>query len=158
MTDIVDRLAACCREVNITAKRLRLCGVYFFVLGDEIVYVGATRDIESRIAWHLTYTREEFLDSGEPNPDYKRFDRLLWFPVPRSKLWQFEGALIRSLRPIHNKRAPAYRGNDNEILAALGLPTHADELSALAEWKELMFVPRAKPRLVVRRRRNKDAA
>ena len=64
-------------------------GCYFLVRNGAVVYVGQSVNVTSRVAQHY---------GGE-----KKFDYVLWLPVPASELDRIEGALIRHLRPELNK-------------------------------------------------------
>lgn len=104
------------------------CGIYFLVDGDDIVYVGSSTDLDSRLYQHTLDRR-----SAKPRTA-KRWDRARWLPLPERVHGYYEGALIRALRPRYNRGAPRHVGWDNEILDGLGLPTHDDEFAAAEDW------------------------
>ena len=64
--------------------------VYFLVKSNVVVYVGQTTELTGRLISH--------------HRDGKDFDHAFWLPVPRSELDAVEGAFIRQLRPLLNKR------------------------------------------------------
>jgi hypothetical protein len=68
--------------------------VYFLVQGAEVVYIGQSVNIGSRIHSHLKD---------------KRFDSVYYVRVHRESLDEFEGALIRALKPCLNRpnKAPS---------------------------------------------------
>lgn len=103
-------------------------GVYLLVDAADIVYVGSSTDLDSRLYDHTLDRR-----TSKPH-DAKRWDRALWLPLPVRVHGYYEGALIRGLRPRYNRGAPRHVGWDNEILDGLGLPTHDDESAAAQEW------------------------
>ena len=67
----------------------RVCGVYFLLLGQEVVYIGQSRDIVARVHRHL-------------DEHIKDFDRVLYLPCPPDLLDYFESRLIRVMRPRYN--------------------------------------------------------
>lgn len=101
----------------------QLCGVYLLLLVDEIVYVGSSIDVLSRLWTHRIDAK-----ATSRRTLAKQFDRAAWLPIPRSVMHHYEGALIRALRPKHNLGgSPMGYGFDAEILYGLGL---RDELTA----------------------------
>jgi hypothetical protein len=76
------------------------CGIYFLCLGDQVVYVGQSKNIMSRVVVH--------------NTD-KKFDRVLFFRAPFSQLDELEQQFIRTLCPplnvAHNPVAQQSRKN-----------------------------------------------
>jgi hypothetical protein len=64
----------------------RLCGIYFLCEAGEVVYVGQSIDVYSRVPQHKG----------------KSFDAVYLFPSPASELDRMEGAFIRLLRPRLN--------------------------------------------------------
>ena len=125
-------LAPLCGTVPLGVERVPKVGVYLLVERADIVYVGQSTDIELRIAMHCSDVR-----TGKAYA--KRFDRALWFVVPRDLLTAYEGALIRRLHPRHNFNAPTHDGGDNEILVKLGLDPHEDENAAAEAWLRVTF-------------------
>jgi hypothetical protein len=82
-------------------------GIYILVVGDEIVYVGSTRNIVSRIGSHAN--RHDF-------------DRAFWIEMPHERAHVIEGALIRALNPAWCKTCPNPRGeSDIELLHGFGI-------------------------------------
>jgi hypothetical protein len=61
-------------------------GVYFLCLEDRVVYVGQSIDVYQRIRQHKD----------------KKFDRILFLPIPERELDHFERAFILILKPEHN--------------------------------------------------------
>lgn len=109
----LESLAASCRDHPIVRRR-RNCGVYFLIDHYEIIYIGSSTDIETRLEQHFAGV------PGRSEP--KVFDRVLWIPLPAAVHADYEGAFIRALAPHDNMTAPASRGNDAEILDGFGLP------------------------------------
>lgn len=109
---LLDEMFGQCREIQVNPKRPRRCGIYILCLGDEVVYIGSSRDVEVRVETHSL---------GSAQVPRGKFDRAWWLPIPPKHLDHYEGALIRALRPKFNGRAPADRGCDVEILEGLGL-------------------------------------
>lgn len=96
-----------------------VCGVYFIVARNKIVYVGQSSDVHGRLYSHCSEMRG-------------RFSGALLLELPAKVLGYYEGAFIRSLRPKLNKSAPAHCGYDNEILEGFGLQPHEDEAANAA--------------------------
>lgn len=141
---LLDALSVRCTEFPITQTRPRRPGVYFLILDGAIVYIGASTDIESRIAGHVRAMqpldgwgkRRRVPRTRRRGKQLKRFDRVIWLAVDESDLFAFEGALIRAIRPAGNRSAPMWTGRDNEVLTKLGLAIHADERAVAADWLE----------------------
>lgn len=121
----------------------RPCGVYLLVSSGRVVYIGATANLEARLANHLNGVRRSGVGNALDQPA-KVFDRVIWLQLARADLSAYEGALIRALRPPLNGRAPAPCGRDLEVLDRLGLPPHNEEL-ADAEFRRARYTPRPKP-------------
>lgn len=114
-SDALDALAPRIIEVG------RICGVYLLILRGEVIYVGSSINVSTRVLGHRCA---------------KSFDRAVWIPVDKDDLTSYEGALIRALRPSLNWGANvSYLGNDNDVLTALGLPVHDDERAVAANWR-----------------------
>lgn len=131
---MIESILSRCHEFDLGLCRQRNSAIYFLLLDDEITYVGQTTNIDQRIYLHVN-TENRW---GVP----KVFNRATWMAVPIEQLDAYEGALIRALRPSCNRRAPAYRGGDNEILIALGMEPHIDEAAAAKSWGDLVYAPR----------------
>lgn len=67
-----------------------MCGVYFLLDGEDVVYVGQSRDVLYRITQHRR---------NPPIP----FTSVAWYPVPRGSLDSTEAALIRRFNPPGNR-------------------------------------------------------
>lgn len=107
----IQWMTACLYPVNHA-----LSGVYFLISGNDIVYVGQSVNVASRVGSH-------FSESS------KIFDRAVYLPVPPSDLDSVEMAFIKALWPKYNnenhKRRPvneaeekwlrAYGGSFNRI-------------------------------------------
>jgi transcriptional regulator with XRE-family HTH domain len=91
------------------ASHHRRCAVYLLVSDGEIIYVGQSQDVDSRLAQHRR-------DEG------KTFNEVLILEVGAEDLLAYEGALIRAVRPRLNRTTPANADRDDEVLAKLGLP------------------------------------
>lgn len=133
MTSPRDILTAQTAELDLSLCTERQGVIYLLIADGEIVYVGQSERLVARIGLHI---------SGDRRTPMKRFDTVRWFPCAVDDLDAYEGALIRLLRPRHNRRAPYWKGRDNEVLAALGLPVHDDERANNAAWKAFARVPR----------------
>ena len=79
------------REVARRTKRRHVprLGVYFLLLGDELVYIGSSMDMPQRVAQHKTNGR--------------RFDRVFYIETRPGERLGLEAILIRALGPRHNK-------------------------------------------------------
>lgn len=87
-----------------------LSGIYLLIRNDEIVYVGASKNMQRRIYVHGI------------RPRRLRFNRAMCLPLPTRVLPFYEGALLRELAPRYNKSIPASRrAHDAEILYGFGL-------------------------------------
>jgi excinuclease UvrABC nuclease subunit len=69
----------------------RFSGVYFLCDADEVVYVGQSVAVLSRIMTHVMERNKRF----DP-------DRIFFLPVPQSELLRAEGEFIRLLKPKYN--------------------------------------------------------
>lgn len=132
MTSPLAAIAGHLNELDLGVCRERRGAVYLLVRSNEIVYVGQTANLVPRIGLHL---------HGDRRSSVKKFDRVFWFACALKDLDAYEGALIRSLRPKYNLRAPTWKGRDNEILSALGLPPVADEKANADEWRRASYRP-----------------
>lgn len=79
------------------------CGIYFLVEDTEIVYIGQSVDVFTRV---LTHRRE----------GHKSFDKCCWVPVPRDELDAVESALIALFKPRHNRDGVAKHGDETLAL------------------------------------------
>jgi excinuclease UvrABC nuclease subunit len=73
-------------------------GIYFLCVQNEVVYVGQSTTVVSRIAGHLAM--------GKQHRDYKEFDptRIFFVPCQPDKLNETEMYWIQTLMPRYNKR------------------------------------------------------
>ena len=82
------------------------CGVYLLCRGQEILYIGQSVNVPSRIVGHLWESREKHWARGrEGRVRAKRFctvDAAYFLRVPESELDAVEGALIRHFEPSLN--------------------------------------------------------
>ena len=69
----------------------QVCGVYFLLWENEIIYIGQSTNIIQRICSHVTEGK-------------KGFDRVLYLPCPQGLLDHYERQLIRHIRPCHNRQ------------------------------------------------------
>ena len=67
-----------------------ICGVYFLFDGDEMVYIGQSRDILLRLRVHEA-------DATKP------FDRWAYVDVPEKDLMDVEARYIRMFQPPYNR-------------------------------------------------------
>jgi hypothetical protein len=112
VVSIADSLKA----AGFIEPELSFVGVYVLMNGDEVVWIGRTTCLPNRVIGHRKRTGD--------------FDRVLFLPLPKEHLAAYEGALIRALLPTKNVNSACRVGSDNDVLEALGLPTHADEKAA----------------------------
>ncbi len=82
LTAVQDRLCDC------PAIDIPPC-VYFLIEAGAVVYVGQSRHLPSRLAQH--------------NQDGKRWERVLFMPVPESELLRVEAHWISALQPALNR-------------------------------------------------------
>lgn len=97
---VLKPMAKCLREYR---SQTPPC-VYFLVKDDEVIYIGQSVNLPSRIEAHL---------------ETKIFDRVYYVPAARRDLSRVEGALIRFLKPKMNGHGPLDRGR-GKILYRLG--------------------------------------
>lgn len=88
-------------------------GVYFLLLGDEIVYVGQSVNIYTRVTQHLAT---------------KNFDGFAYIPCAKDSLDVLESLYIHVLRPKHNGRW--------QSAAGMCAPLRLDELISLSTQKK----------------------
>lgn len=81
-------------------------GVYFLISGDEIVYVGQSRNVHARIASHMTT---------------KTFDRVAVLRVAPDQLDFVESVYILALKPRLNGQPPRNLAQLAEVAALLPL-------------------------------------
>ena len=67
-----------------------ICGVYFLYAGDELVYIGQSKNVVGRVASHCS-------------DEYKEFTTYSFIDVPYHKLREVEAELISKYRPRYNK-------------------------------------------------------
>ena len=130
MTSPLAVLSSRTVELDLDACRARIGAIYFLINKDEIVYVGQTMRLIPRITIHL---------GGDVRSAVEHFDRVRFFTCDQGDLDRYEGALIRALRPRYSRRAPAWRGQDNETLRELGLPTLDDEEANAEDWHRSVY-------------------
>jgi hypothetical protein len=126
MTSPLAILSRTFRPIDLPTRVPKTCatcgtavvGLYLLVSSDEIVYVGSSIDVATRLYVHVTERTRMERDNWQWG---KRFDRALYLPLPGAVLPHYEGALIRALAPPANGRPPRDRGHDAEILHGLGL-------------------------------------
>lgn len=87
--------------LNITGE-FRRSGIYFLCSDGEVVYVGQSKCVHSRISHHMS------------NGMGERVDAIYFLPWPNDDLDRVEGALIRALKPARNGRS----GSINKTLIA----------------------------------------
>jgi hypothetical protein len=85
---------------HIDLARVVCPGVYFLCLDDEVVYVGQSVNVPTRVMTHVIESR---------HPAGKTFDhaRIFYLPTPESELLRVEAEFIRRLQPRYNT-APGY--------------------------------------------------
>lgn len=143
----LDALASHFYEVDYRTVRPRFGAVYLLVLRGEVMYVGQTTDLDTRIAWHAEQAAMPTKERDEEivaNYHCKPFDRALAMRLRVEDLDLYEGALIRALWPRYNRRAPIHSGRDNAVLAALGLAPHDDEKANARAWSKSIYTPRGR--------------
>lgn len=73
-------------------------GIYFLLKDDEIVYIGQSVAVETRLGSHLAERKKEF-------------NRWFWIPCPQQNLLWVEAHFIKRFKPKYNKEAgPGFRG------------------------------------------------
>lgn len=70
----------------------KICGIYFLVRNERVVYVGQTLDIEDRVREHVLHG--------------KRFDRYYWVKCAPEDRLKLEAVYIKELRPEENFKRP----------------------------------------------------
>lgn len=98
-----------------TIHDMPFSGVYLLTKARDIVYVGASKNIRRRLYAHGWKQRRRTSRDRE-------FESAMWLALPRKVLPDYEGALLRALKPKLNWLIPQTRGScDHEILYGLGL-------------------------------------
>jgi len=80
-----------CGPIEEIAIPPQLCGVYFLLRQDAIVYIGQSINVIQRIGTHVTEHK-------------KRFDRVLYLPCPQGLLDFYERELIFYFKPRYNRQ------------------------------------------------------
>jgi hypothetical protein len=97
---------------NLCVVKESVPGVYFLVLGDQVVYIGQSVNPPMRVSQHRKN---------------KEFSNAFFIPVIKSELDAVEGALIRLMNPPLNSgdmlvaMGPKTERNDIDILADIGI-------------------------------------
>ncbi len=73
--------------------RQPLCGVYFLLAGDEIVYIGQSRNIEARVASHKSVLKY-----------IAPFDTVLYVECERKELNKLESQYMQKYSPTLNTK------------------------------------------------------
>jgi hypothetical protein len=132
-------LSAQCREMDLNAGEP---GVYFLLDRDEIVYIGSSVSVSSRVGQHVT----------ERDRAYgKEFNRVLYLNCPAADRLAIEGALIRLFSPRYNGSPPADTGDDDAILAKLRLPERHPLLAPLGKKRQRLKEMREERRVGMER-------
>jgi hypothetical protein len=76
-----------------------VCGIYFLCKGEEVVYVGKSRNVFGRATGHRS---SNVFGRATRNQDRKDYDRWYWVPVSRQKLNEVERRWITELKPLYN--------------------------------------------------------
>ena len=79
---------------DVPAQTQRVCGVYFLIKNNEVVYVGQSKDL----VWR-SWSHSRILP---PSSDYKEFDRVIAVKVPEQFLSFVEAAFTAKLKPKYN--------------------------------------------------------
>jgi excinuclease UvrABC nuclease subunit len=87
--------------------RTEVSGVYVLIDSDDVVYVGKSFDIESRVAQHARRGRFSF-------------QQAFCLETAANEMDAFEGFLIRMFNPRHNKNCPDWRQDDDLVLRRFG--------------------------------------
>lgn len=107
-------------ELQELALPPRICGVYFLISGNEIVYVGQSADVVRRVNEHF--------DRGR-----KKFDSVMYLPCSLGEVDEIEEHFIKALTPRYN-HIPQRMGTAayvRHILQTKG-PLPLDEIVKLA--------------------------
>ena len=75
--------------IDITKHASATCGIYFLKFEGQIVYVGQSKSVYSRVSTHKTAR-------------IKKFDQIIFMPCEQKNLNDFEGFFINLLRPKYN--------------------------------------------------------
>jgi hypothetical protein len=100
----------------------RRSGVYLLILAGVIVYVGASRNVDTRIRAHLA-------DAAERGP-VPAFDCALVIERSETEMWPLERALIYALLPKCNTRVKGIDAAERALLATIGVSI-VDEQASL---------------------------
>jgi len=91
-------------DISRAAESYRICGVYFLLWGDVVIYVGQSTDVRTRLTDHYR---------GVGNPYTKGFTDAYWITCERSELHALERHYIKKLDPplniVHTDRAAHHR-------------------------------------------------
>lgn len=93
-------------DMDLLKEERETAHVYVLFCGDQVVYVGMTRNIDARLRTHCVGTK---------------IDRALTLRVPIGDALAMEGALMRRLAPARLPNMPVDTGRDTEMLARVGL-------------------------------------
>lgn len=129
----LDALAASMVEVDLSviAKKQTTASVYVLIDDGEIIYIGRSVSLISRLIAHRV---------GTPIDEPKQFDRVLAVEVPIENAAAYEGALIRRFNPPLCVGSPSDESRDAEVLATLGLSFDQASRDAFVARRAQIFV------------------
>ena len=119
-------------DPNLSVSEPDTVDVYLLLLLGEVVYVGRTVQLATRIQAHRI---------GNSTTEQKSFDQVFKLSIPRSLGPACEGALMRHFLPRYVDRVEVDDSRDREIIEGLGLA----------------FLPGGKARLVAHRAARRKA-
>jgi GIY-YIG catalytic domain len=83
-------------------QKAYISGVYFLMAGDDVLYVGQSKNVYSRIAQHMANAQFEF-------------DHFVITECHADHLLSLEAKFINELNPRWNKEIPAYGGSKHSL-------------------------------------------
>lgn len=96
--DVDNRALLTLSAIADLARPATVCGVYFLLKAEAVMYVGQSRDCERRVATHRTEKRD--------------FDTYYVLPVARMALNEIEAAYIAKFDPPLNRARPKDLGRN----------------------------------------------
>jgi len=108
------------RDLKTLVRPPRICGVYFLIEGQDVVYVGQSADVVRRVNEHI--------DRG-----LKKFDSAMYLPCSLGELDELEEHFINALKPRYNstRRRMGTAAYVRHILQARG-PLTFEEIVRMA--------------------------
>lgn len=98
---------------SVSLGRGIFCGVYFLLMDEDVVYVGGSNTLLSRLATHI---RKRAM----------KFNRIAFVKCDRRDVWTTEKAYIKAFDPIYNRRSGAPDGR-SVLSVPRGRPAYVDD-------------------------------